>query len=134
MAIANHLTLWERRPRRDLNIRAIDRVVGDAPTILPTIKPIPTQTIQSCTGLGGFLSVSFGFYFGGQNRLPIIKLRGRGNDTPARGYDVLQFSNLRLQLIMNNDQLKHIVTVLHAIAVGQFDVFGYTGLISETVQ
>jgi len=35
---------------------------------------------------------------------------------------------------MNNDQLKHIVTVLHAIAVGQFAVFGYTGLTSQTVQ
>ena len=33
---------------------------------------------------------------------------------------------------MNNDQLKHIVTVLHAIAVGQFAVFGYTGLTSQT--
>jgi hypothetical protein len=26
---------------------------------------------------------------------------------------------------MNNDQLKHIVTVLHAMAVGLFAVFGY---------
>jgi len=35
---------------------------------------------------------------------------------------------------MNNDQLKHIVAVLHVIAVGQFAVFGYTGLNSQPVQ
>jgi hypothetical protein len=29
---------------------------------------------------------------------------------------------------MNNDQLKHIVAVLHAMAVGLFAVFGYAGL------
>ena len=35
---------------------------------------------------------------------------------------------------MNNDQLKHIVTVLHAMAVGLFAVFGYTALTVEPVQ
>ena len=35
---------------------------------------------------------------------------------------------------MNNDQLKHIVTVLHAISVGLFVVFGYTGLTAQPVQ
>ena len=29
---------------------------------------------------------------------------------------------------MNNDQLKHIAAALHAIALAQFAVFGYTGL------
>ena len=35
---------------------------------------------------------------------------------------------------MNNDQLKHIVAVLHTLAIAQFAVFGYTGLISQPVQ
>jgi hypothetical protein len=35
---------------------------------------------------------------------------------------------------MNNDQLKHIATALHTIAIGQFAVFGYTGVISQPVQ
>jgi hypothetical protein len=35
---------------------------------------------------------------------------------------------------MDNDQLKHIVTVLHAMAVGLFAVFGYTALTPEPVQ
>ena len=36
-------------------------------------------------------------------------------------------------LNMNNAQLKHIVIVLHAIAVGLFAVFGYTGLTAQPV-
>ncbi|MEI6067742.1 MAG: hypothetical protein WCP96_10400 [Methylococcaceae bacterium] len=35
---------------------------------------------------------------------------------------------------MNNDQLKHIVTVLHTMAVGLFAVFGYTALTAQPVQ
>ncbi|MDD5319223.1 MAG: hypothetical protein PHD43_01155 [Methylococcales bacterium] len=35
---------------------------------------------------------------------------------------------------MNNDQLKHIVTVLHAISIGLFAVFGYAGLTVQPVQ
>jgi hypothetical protein len=40
-----------------------------------------TQTIQSFTGLGGFLCVPFGFYFGGQNRL-FTPLLPHGNGFP----------------------------------------------------
>jgi hypothetical protein len=36
--------------------------------------------------------------------------------------------------LMNNQQLKHIVSVLNSIAVAQFAVFGYTGLTSDPVQ
>ena len=35
---------------------------------------------------------------------------------------------------MNNDQLKHIVTVLYAVAVGLFAVFSYAGLTTQPVQ
>jgi hypothetical protein len=35
---------------------------------------------------------------------------------------------------MNNDQLKHIVTVLHTISVGLFAVCGYAGLTAQPVQ
>lgn len=35
---------------------------------------------------------------------------------------------------MNNEQLKHIATMLHALALAQFAVFGYTGLTAQPVQ
>lgn len=34
---------------------------------------------------------------------------------------------------MNQEQLKHIASALHAIALAQFAVFGYTGLIAQPV-
>ena len=34
---------------------------------------------------------------------------------------------------MNKAQLKHVAAALHAIALAQFAVFGYTGLIAQPV-